>query len=423
MTQFTSVQSTGMQNSAQGLMGSGSPDAAYLHIPFCRRRCSYCDFPIAVVGDRSNGADAIARYVKMLCREIAIAPPCHQPLSTLFFGGGTPSLLSAQQLQRLLAALDEKFGIAAAAEISIEMDPGTFTLPQLQDYLAAGVNRVSLGVQAFQAELLATCGRAHDVDDIWSAIALLRQTPLVNFSLDLISGLPHQNLNHWQATLEAAIAIAPAHLSTYDLIVEPSTLFGRTYQPGTAPLPSDEIAAQMYRVAQRMLVAAGYDHYEISNYALPGFQCRHNRVYWENRPYYGFGVGAASYLQGQRFTRPRTLPAYYQWLQNEPAIPPTPHPPPPNDTLLDTLMLGLRLREGLSLATLTEQFGPATVEQILSCLQPYLQQGWVEWTQSEEPALDRASEQPDFSGQLRLSDPEGFLFSNTVLSTLFSVLE
>ena len=406
------------------------PQAAYLHIPFCRRRCYYCDFPIAVVGDRvrGEGAARIDRYVEKLCQEIAIAPTWPHPLETIFFGGGTPSLLDASQIEQLLAALDRQFGIAANAEISIEMDPGTFTLEQLQAYLAAGVNRVSLGVQAFQAELLSTCGRAHDLDDVWVAIATLQKSPLANFSLDLISGLPHQSLNQWQTTLQTAIEVAPQHLSTYDLIVEPTTVFGRSYQAGTAPLPADETAAQMYRLAQQMLVEAGYEHYEISNYGQPGWQCRHNRMYWENRPYYGFGMGAASYLMGKRFTRPRKLQAYYQWLHDQQTQPHSPQPithtpsATETDVLLDTLMLGLRLAEGVSFSAIASRFGQPSATQILTCLQPYVQQGWVQLSSSDNQPLQCPGERESTIEQLKLSDPEGFLFSNTILSTLFSVL-
>ncbi|HEY9805949.1 MAG TPA: radical SAM family heme chaperone HemW, partial [Candidatus Obscuribacterales bacterium] len=345
------------------------PKAAYLHIPFCRRRCYYCDFPVSVVGDQARGENsgAIAQYVEVLCQEIelvALDPfTASPPLETIFFGGGTPSLLSVAQLDRILQTLAHKLGIAPHAEISIEMDPGTFDLSHIQGYQAAGVNRVSLGVQAFQPELLKLCGRTHTVADIYAAVDLIHQAGVVNFSLDLISGLPHQTLDHWQASVEAAIALAPKHLSSYDLIVEPVTAFGRQYQPGDQPLPSDTAAADMYRLAQKLLTTAGYEHYEVSNYAQSGFQCRHNRVYWKNQPFYGFGMGAASYLQGQRFTRPRKTREYYDWVITQTsqllptsitAQPPdstlrerlqptllTPHSSP--DLLLDTLMLGFRL--------------------------------------------------------------------------------
>ena len=247
------------------------PSSAYVHIPFCRRRCYYCDFPVSIVGNRLHGdSGTISQYVEVLCQEIAITQALGQSLKTVFVGGGTPSLLSVKQLDRILEALDGQFGISAGAEISMEMDPGTFDLNQLEGYLAAGVNRVSLGVQTFQPELLQICGRSHTVADIWAAVEMIRQVVVPNFSLDLISGLPHQTLKQWQATLEASVAIAPSHISIYDLTIEPGTAFGRYYQPGAKPLPTDEATVQMYRQGRQVLTGAGYEHYEISNYAQPG---------------------------------------------------------------------------------------------------------------------------------------------------------
>lgn len=395
------------------------PKSAYVHIPFCRRRCYYCDFPVSVVGGaHGDTSGTISQYVKVLCQEIATTPASEQPLKTVFFGGGTPSLLSVGQLVQILDALDQQFGISPDAEISMEMDPGTFDINQLQGYYAAGVSRVSLGVQAFQPELLQACGRSHTVADIWAAAAMIRQVGIANFSLDLISGLPHQTLEHWQTNLEAAIAIAPTHISIYDLTIEPGTAFGRYYQPGAQPLPSDETTVQMYRQSRQVLVGVGYEHYEISNYAQPGHQCRHNRVYWENRPYYGFGMGAASYVQGQRFTRPRKTREYYAWVEKLIAAQGVIDCPqtPADEVLLETLMLGLRLAEGVHLPTLTEQFGKEVLEQINKCLQPYQPKGWVEIGANEEQTLLSDAE------YLRLTDPEGFLFSNIILSDLFSQL-
>ncbi|HIK56002.1 MAG TPA: coproporphyrinogen III oxidase [Synechococcales cyanobacterium M55_K2018_004] len=389
------------------------PTAAYLHIPFCRRRCYYCDFAVSVVGDQQRGetSRAIAQYVEVLCQEIRATPNLGLPLQTVFFGGGTPSLLSVAQLQQILAVLEDHFGFAAAVEISMEMDPGTFARSHLQGYLAAGVNRVSLGVQAFQQELLAACGRTHTPEDIETAVALLRQEGVQNLSLDLIAGLPHQTMVDWQESLERAIALQPTHISVYDLTVEPVTAFGRWYQPGVAPLPTEEATAEMYRTAQRYLTAAGYTHYEISNYAKPGFQCRHNRVYWENQSYYGFGMGAASYTQLQRFTRPRKRAEYFEWVnQLQQAAGQIDCPPTtPEECWLDTLMLGLRLAEGLALTDLTAQFGQAKVDQLLQSLASFSQCGWVQF--QEAPTGKR----------ICLTDPEGFLFSNVVLTHLFNV--
>jgi oxygen-independent coproporphyrinogen-3 oxidase len=387
-------------------IGWGIPSSAYVHIPFCRRRCFYCDFPVFVVGDRSRGENSgtIGEYVEVLCQEIRIAPTYSQPLETIFFGGGTPSLLSTAQLQSILTTLEQRFGIASGVEISMEIDPGTFDFVHIAGYRSLGVNRVSLGVQAFQEELLKTAGRSHSLIDIFTAIELIHQVEIPEFSLDLISGLPYQSLAQWQDSLTQAVAATPTHISIYDLTIEPGTAFNRYYKPGDHPLPTDETTVKMYQMGQKTLTDAGYEHYEISNYAQPGHQCQHNRVYWQNRPYYGFGMGAASYIQGKRFTRPRKTQEYYQWLKNGAVI--DCEVTPQADVLLETLMLGLRLAEGISLNSLATNFGNHQVERIQSCLQPYFAQGWVKIV----------------GDRLRFSDPDGFIFSNVMLAKLFEEL-
>ncbi|MBE9257224.1 radical SAM family heme chaperone HemW [Dolichospermum sp. LEGE 00246] len=387
-------------------VGWGIPSSAYVHIPFCRRRCFYCDFPVFVVGDRLRGENSgtIAEYVEVLCQEIRIAPVYGQPLETIFFGGGTPSLLSTAQLQSILTTLEQRFSIASKVEISMEIDPGTFDFAHIAGYRSLGVNRVSLGVQAFQEELLKTAGRSHSLVDIFTAIELIHKVEIPEFSLDLISGLPHQSLAQWQDSLTQAVAAAPTHISIYDLTIEPGTAFNRYYKPGDHPLPTDETTVKMYQLGQKTLTDAGYEHYEISNYAQAGHQCQHNRVYWQNRPYYGLGMGAASYIHGKRFTRPRKTQEYYQWLKTGAVI--DCEVTPETDVLLETLMLGLRLAEGVSLNSLVANFGTHQVEKIQSCLQPYFVQGWVKIV----------------GDRLRFSDPDGFIFSNVMLAKLFEEL-
>jgi putative oxygen-independent coproporphyrinogen III oxidase len=397
------------------------PAAAYVHIPFCRRRCYYCDFPVFVVGDRKTGANSgnIQTYVARLGGEIATQINYGRSLDTIFFGGGTPSLLTVAQLGQILEWLASKFGIATGAEISIEIDPGTFDLTQLQGYLQAGVNRVSIGVQAFQDNVLHLCGRSHTVADIYQAVELIDRAGVANWSLDLISGLPEQTLGDWMSSLTNAIALNPHHLSCYDLIVEAQTPFAKQYQPGDTPLPSDETTAQMYRTAQQILTAAGYEHYEISNYARSDERCRHNLTYWQNLPYYGFGMGAASYLDGYRFTRPRKTQEYYQWVadgcnwQVGSSIGVA-------DRFLETLMLGLRLSQGVRLGSIESEFGSAKVTSLLKCLRRYQTSGWVEIFDRNSGNLvpgDIALPLTDL--WLRLADPEGLLFSNVVLAEIF----
>lgn len=385
------------------------PTSAYVHIPFCRRRCFYCDFPISVIGNRKRGetSQSIVTYVDWLCREIRATAVLGPALETVFFGGGTPSLLSVSQLDTILQTLDQQFGLATAVEISMEMDPGTFDISHVQGYCALGVNRISLGVQAFDDRLLELCGRFHRLADVERAVAAMAQVP--SWSLDLISGLPTQTLDQWQAGLERAIAAQPHHISIYDLTLEPQTPFGKQYRSGEQPLPSEGTTVDMYRLAQHTLTTAGYYHYEISNYARVGHQCRHNRTYWENRPFYGFGMGATSYTQAQRVARPRTQSAYRQWVdqfQQAGGVLDAP-PLPLIEQLTDRLMVGLRLTEGIDLTPFTDSFGPAFITMLNTRLQISLTAG--------QALLE--------NNRLRLSDPEGFLISNTVLADLFNGIE
>jgi putative oxygen-independent coproporphyrinogen III oxidase len=360
-------------------------------------------------------------YMEVLCREIALAgaksladfpeTPEQARLQTVFLGGGTPSLLSPAQLAQILATLDQHLGISPTAEISIEIDPGTFDLAQLQAYAAAGVNRVSIGVQAWQDELLQLCGRSHRVVDIEKSIEIIQQSPVTNWSLDLISGLPQQTMAMWQDSLARSIAVHPTHISVYDLIVEAQTPFARQYKPDCSPLPSDETTAQMYREAQLALTMAGYRHYEISNYArYPDgdaqsglLSCRHNQVYWRNEPYYAFGMGAASYIAGQRFTRPRYTQDYFDWVAAG-AVVPLAEDLSKVERFLETLMLGLRTAAGLQIANLVDEFGL----DLWAVAQDRLKKYCPDWV------LMNAE-------QLRLTDPEGFLYSNTVLADLFEI--
>jgi putative oxygen-independent coproporphyrinogen III oxidase len=360
----------------------------------------------------------VQTYVEVLCGEIALldlqeGQECKKDLlQTVFFGGGTPSLLSPPQLVQILAAIDQHIGISPNAEISMEIDPGTFDLDQLTAYAAAGVNRVSMGVQAWQDELLQLCGRSHSVADIERSIEIIQQSCITNWSLDLISGLPQQTMAMWQESLVRSIEVNPSHISVYDLIVEAQTPFAKQYKPDCSPLPSDETTAQMYREAQIALTAVGYQHYEISNYArfvadnvAPSLMtCRHNQVYWHNDAYYAFGMGAASYIAGTRFTRPRYTQDYFDWVAAGAIY--------PIEVLgnverfLETLMLGLRTAEGLQISRLIDEFGLDLWLAAQGRLEKYCPH-WV--------AIDVE--------HLRLTDPEGFLYSNTVLADLFEIDE
>ena len=409
-------------------MNISIPVSAYLHIPFCRRRCYYCDFPISVLGDKTNTntSGSISEYVQFLCEEIKITPTYNRPLKTVFFGGGTPSLLPPRYLDKILATLDQQFGICADAEISMEMDPGTFSLQQLSDYKTLGVNRFSLGVQSFDDKLLEKSGRFHRYKDIEQSIDFIYRTNIINFSLDLISGLPYQTLEDWKSSLEKAIKIQPSHISCYDLVLEPVTAFGKQYKPGKFPLPDDDNTMLMYKMGQRILTEAGYEHYEISNYAQQGYQCLHNLVYWENKPYYGLGMGAASYSNNQRFTRPRTRKDYYQWIEK---LKQSDYSLDCDyldtiDIILETFMLGLRLKKGVDWSKIYTSFGENFIELIYKILLPYYQQKLVYFQDINDKFITEIKDNNLHDiNRVMLSDPDGFLLSNTILADLFAQLE
>jgi putative oxygen-independent coproporphyrinogen III oxidase len=394
-----------------------APRSAYLHIPFCHRRCYYCDFAVVPLGDRAAGeagapgSASIGAYLELLHREIAAAPH-GVPLSTVYLGGGTPSLLTPEQVGELLAALDRRYGLAPAAEISLELDPASFDQRRLAGYLAAGVNRVSLGGQSFDDGVLQALGRRHSGDDLRQATAWLaqarREGALASWSLDLIQAVPGQTLPQWRQQLRQAVACRPPHLSVYDLTIEPGTVFGRRAEQGQLPLPDDDLAADLMELTWAELRAAGYGHYEISNYALPGHASRHNRVYWSGAGWWGFGMGATAAPWGERQPRPRTRQAYANWLAS--AWPPDAGQlsPGPGMPLDERLLVGLRRREGVRLAALLAGEGlaaagvVAALAELREALAPWLERGLL----LEE------------GGRWRLSDPAGLALSNGVLAGL-----
>lgn len=389
------------------------PRSAYLHIPFCHRRCFYCDFAVVPLGDHADGTSSgsIAAYLELMEAEIA-GSAGGPPLSTVYLGGGTPSMLTPPQLGRLLKALERRFGLAPGAEITLEMDPASFDRPRLEGVLTAGINRVSLGGQSFDDAVLERLGRRHRRADLLQAASWVRQAfaagDLASWSLDLIQGLPGADLPHWQEQLAEAVAQEPPHLSVYDLIVEPGTVFERLERRGQLDLPDADRSADLMELTWSRLKAAGYGHYEISNYARPGHAARHNRVYWSGAGWWGFGLGATSAPFGRRLARPRTRATYAAWLEGNqegtppaPALDPLDGGPMPLDELL---LVGLRRREGVNLEQLAQLhgLGPDDLTDLKKCCAPFLAEGLLR-----------------IEGERwRLSDPAGLALSNAVLREL-----
>lgn len=367
------------------------------------------------LGDRAGGeapapgSASIAAYLSLLLQEIAASPP-GPPLATVYFGGGTPSLLTPHQLEGLLAALRSRFGLAPGAEISLELDPASFDQARLAGYLQVGVNRVSLGGQSFDDAVLAGLGRRHRGVDLLEAAGWLAQSlasgTLRSWSLDLIQGLPGQDLGHWRHQLSQAIALAPPHLSVYDLTLEPGTVFAQRHDRGQLQLPDADLGADLMELTWAELSAAGYGHYEISSYALPGHASRHNRVYWSGAGWWGFGMGATAAPWGERLARPRTREAYADWLAQlgSPAV--SAGQARQGMPLDERLLVGLRRREGVHMPALLAQagLGPEALAALGGRLAPWTSEGLL---RIEGP-------------RWRLSDPAGLALSNGVLRELLA---
>jgi len=340
----------------------------YLHIPFCTHRCAYCDF-----NTYAGQEDAIPAYVNALCKEIEFmggrfpspggdAGRDERKVHTVFFGGGTPSLLSPLQFDSVFRSLRASFDLIPGCEMTIEANPGTVSYEGLTQLHAIGINRISFGVQSANTFELRMLERSHTFLDVIEAVTSARKAGLDNINLDLIYGLPGQTLSAWQTTIKRILDLHPEHISAYALTLEHGTPFGRWSSKGLLPLPDPDLAAEMYEWADEMLEANGYVQYEISNWAKPGRECRHNLQYWRGLPYLAFGAGAHGYAGGYRYSNVLRIKTYIDRLANyqlpESQISNLPFPLSPatvnhhkqtlKDDMSEFMMTGLRLtREGI----------------------------------------------------------------------------
>lgn len=329
--------------------------ALYIHVPFCRKKCYYCDF----VSYPGQTTEVMQAYCWAIKKEMGlVAAKCRPgPATTVYLGGGTPTLLPGRELEKLLKVTADCFGWLPGAEISIEANPGTVDATKYRFLLEAGVNRLSLGVQAFDDNLLQGMGRIHRQEEINRSFHLARQAGFHNINLDLIFGLPGQTMASWKTTLKKAIALQPEHIATYSLQVEPGTLWGDLAVAGKLSLPGEELVLAMYREAREKLALAGYTQYEISNFARPGFQCRHNLHYWHNQPYIGVGAAAASFWGDCRWQNHTSIRHYCAALDagNLPVA--EKEKLSLRLQMAETMFMGLRLMEGINLRVFRERFG------------------------------------------------------------------
>ena len=286
----------------------------YIHIPFCIRKCYYCDFT-----SFSNMNDKIPKYMKSLMVELDLYKERLRDytIKTIFIGGGTPSAIEARYIYDLLGHLYKNFNIFKDLEVTIEVNPGTIDKEKVKIYKEAGINRVSMGVQSFNDSILKSIGRIHNKDQIYESYKLLRDEKFENINMDLMFGLPNQTLEEVLLTLEEAISLGVEHISHYSLILEEGTQFYNLEKKGKLNLPKEDKERLMYHKSTEFLVEKGYNHYEISNYALPNYECRHNLVYWELAPYLGVGLSSHSYMENMRFFNTSNILDYIEKLEGK----------------------------------------------------------------------------------------------------------
>lgn len=373
----------------------------YLHIPFCAKRCHYCDF------NTYEGQESLVDdYVRALVLDLqqSVAQGAHSVeggLRSVFFGGGTPSLLRAGQVADILRSVRKQLGLAPGAEVTLEVNPGTADLSKFEALRAAGINRLSFGFQAKQEKHLQALGRIHDAQQSVLAWQLARQAGFDNLSLDLMFGLSDQTLEEWQESLAWALALEPEHLSFYGLTIEPGTRFHQWHEQGRLPVPGEELQATMYEVGVAALAQAGLEQYEISNFARPGRASVHNQFYWTNDDTLGLGAGAWSYVDGRRYSRSKMPSAYIAEAQNGAVGRSVPEVLQGREARAEAAFLELRLNRGVDLARWRQRYGVDLVEEFGPNLKKSLMAGCLE--QSD--------------GHLRLT-PSGRLLANEVFTEL-----
>lgn len=374
--------------------------AVYIHIPFCRQKCPYCSFPSFV--DKNHLYEI---YAEALIRELDIwgrkADTPIEPITSLFLGGGTPTVFPAQSLGNILASCFSLFGRSADAEISIEANPGTVDEALLDQLCSAGVNRVSFGIQSFSDRELSILGRIHDSQAAVAAVKMAQETGFENINIDLMYGIPGQTASDWQKNVEIALGLQPQHLSMYQLTLEEGTPFAAWFENGRISLPAEEDILAMDAITKRLTNQNNLQQYEISNWAEYGKECRHNQVYWRNEEYIGAGAGAVSYWSAVRQRRIESPQKYIQAIHNSTGLIVEEERLDNEAAFRETVIMGLRMVQGVNLNRLKNRFG------IDPC----------EYYRSELPELQKA-------GLLRLSSTHlaltaaGMALANTVMAKL-----
>lgn len=345
----------------------------YIHIPFCRQKCLYCDFPswAGKEDEREGYVDALTKEIQNRSREYP-----DRKVVSVFFGGGTPTTLSIPMLERLMGAVFASWDVAEDAEITTEANPGTLDGEMAAALKKMGFNRLSMGVQAWQDRLLKDLGRIHTIESFQENYKAVRKEGFANVNTDLMFALPGQTMEDWQETVRNIVALGPEHISAYSLILEEGTPFFDRYEKGELEPAAEELDREMYHWAVEYLAEMGYEQYEISNFAKAGGQSRHNRIYWQAEEYLGLGLGSHSYMNGERFHNTYDLREYIEgegflWKEDAESI-------TAEDALAEFMFLGLRLTEGVSFERFQERFGQGMKNIYGSQIEELVKEGLLE---------------------------------------------
>ncbi len=343
----------------------------YIHIPFCLRKCKYCDFLSFVSDD-----ETMKKYVESLCKEIRgfFLKEKEYQVTTVYLGGGTPSILKAEWISKILTTLKEHAFIVPEAEISTEANPGTITEEKLKVYKECGINRLSIGLQSTEAKELSYLGRIHSYEEFLEGYHLARKTGFTNINIDLMSAVPYQNMETWNKTLDRVLSLKPEHISAYSLIVEEGTPF---YEDENldALIPDEDTEREMYEITENILSEQGYHRYEVSNYSLPGKECAHNILYWKRGDYIGFGLGASSCIRETRFKNTDDMKEYLSQPWKELSAREEIEILPIEEQMAETMILGLRMTEGVSKEEFLNRYHVSMEKVYGDIIKKYIEKG------------------------------------------------
>ncbi|ADL12143.1 radical SAM family heme chaperone HemW [Acetohalobium arabaticum] len=347
----------------------------YIHFPFCIQKCYYCDFNSVAWQD-----DLAAEFFTALCEEIKLvaADYDYPQLKSIFLGGGTPSCFSGQTIAELLSVLEDEFRLKTELEVTIEANPGTVDQNKLEIFKEVGINRLSFGVQSFDNRILNKLGRIHTAQKAEKNYYLAREVGFANINLDLIFAIPGQKLSQWKVTLESALQLAPEHLATYNLKIEPGTKLGKDLAQGRIEPVCQDLDLEMYQLTKKLLIDNGYEHYEISNFAKPGYRSEHNQIYWQNEPYLALGPGAHFYDGEFRGNNLESIGEYINVIKDGEKPVEIEESLSREDKIIETMILGLRLKEGISTLEFEERFGESVHNIYNEELKKLNKQGLIE---------------------------------------------